>query len=88
MHARMLFVFVFSAELSTVATRSVVLQRTLDAGDSVQLHASCISMACTQRPSSILEREGSMYMYPFTGGEMTDVGPSFILYACSLLKCM
>ena len=28
MHARMLFVFVFSAELSTVATRSVVLQRT------------------------------------------------------------
>ena len=26
--------------------------------------------------------------YPFTGGEMTDVGPSFILHACSVLKCM
>ena len=27
-------------------------------------------------------------IYPFTGGEMTDVGPSFILHACSVLKCM
>ena len=30
----------------------------------------------------------SIILYPFTGGEMTDVGPSFILHACSLLKCM
>ena len=42
---------------------------------------------------TFLNGEGSLAMYlvaiyPFTGGEMTDVGPSFILHACSVLKCM